>query len=154
MNFLLYGLIGFVVILFLVKLTKKSNGGNVQTTKVDENNLNDYYKKKMDLFKEAQQAGLVSKEIRIKSNNTDLKVPNIGPYDGLIGWAAYIIATGEDSSTSHVQRLMSINTDRAYSCTQVLISIGMLKATGTKQHTVLIRDLNKIKEILNKLQDK
>jgi hypothetical protein len=149
MNAIIYILFGIVIILIFLQLTKKSNGSKTKKNNVDENNLNDYYQGKTDSFKAAQKAGLVSKEIRIKSNNSDLKVPNIGPYDGLIGWAAYIIATGEDSSTSHVQRMMSVNADRAYSCTQALISIGMLKENGTKQHTVLIRDLNKIKEILN-----
>jgi hypothetical protein len=153
MDFLLYGLIGFVVILVLVNILKKSKGGDIKTTRIDKNNLNDYYKNKFDLFKEAQQAGLISKEIRIKTNNTDLKVPNLGPYDGLIGWAAFIIAIGEDSSTSHVQRMMSINTDRAYSCIYALISIGIIKENGTKQHTVLIRDIKKIKEIINNLKD-
>jgi hypothetical protein len=148
---MLFGGIGILVIFLLFKFSKKGNSNGTQAKGSDENNLNDYFKKKIDLFKAAQKAGLVSKEIRIKSNNVHLEVPNVGPYDGLIGWAAYIIATGEDSSTSHIQRMMTINYERAHNIISSLMEIGMLKQNGTKQNTVLIRDLNRLKEILDNL---
>ena len=151
MQTMLYGGIGLLVIFLLFKFAKKGNSNETQTKGSDENSLNDYYKKKIDLFKGAQKAGLVSKDIRIKSNNVKLVVPKVGPYDGLIGWAAYIIATGEDSSTSHIQRMMTINYERAHNIISSLMEIGMLKENGTKQNTVLIRDLNRLKEILDNL---
>ena len=151
MQIMLFGGIGILVIFLLFKFSKKGNSNGTQAKGSDENNLNDYFKKKIDLFKAAQKAGLVSKEIRIKSNNVHLEVPNVGPYDGLIGWAAYIIATGEDSSTSHIQRMMTINYERAHNIISSLMEIGMLKQNGTKQNTVLIRDLNRLKEILDNL---
>jgi len=55
------------------------------------------------------------------------------------------------SSISHVQRLMTVNYDCAYNITRSLMEIGMLKENSTNQHTFLIRDLNRLKEILNNL---
>lgn len=150
MQTILFGGIGLLVILLIFKFSKKGNSKNKNSKRAEESNLNEFYKTKTDTFKAAQKAGFVSKEIRIKSNNSNLVVPNIGPYDGLIGWAAYIIATGEDSSTSHIQRLMLINSDRAYNITRSLIELGVLKENGTKQHTVMIRDLKRLKELLDK----
>jgi hypothetical protein len=143
-----YILLGCVVIFILYKLFNKSKGESSKMKKSDEGNLDDYYKRKIEIFKSAQKVGLVAKEIRIKSNNSSLIVPKIGSYDGLVGWAAYIFITSEDKSTSHVQRMMSVNYERAYACTEALLSLGIIKETGTKQYSVLISDLNKIKEIL------
>lgn len=149
MNTIIVGGISIYVLFLLYKFSKKRNSSASKSKESENINLNDHFKGKIEIFKAAQKAGLVSKEIRVKSNNVNLVVPNVGPYDGLIGWAAYIIATGDDSSTSHVQRLMTINYDRAHNITRSLMKIGMLKENGTKQHTVLIRDLNRLKEILD-----
>jgi hypothetical protein len=152
MKTIIIGGLCIYVLILLFKFSKKRNKNASKTKESDDINLNDHFKRKIEIFKAAQKAGLVSKETKVKSNNVHLVVPNVGPYDGLIGWAAYIIATGNDSSTSHVQRLMTVNYDRAYNIIRSLMEIGMLKENGTKQHTVLIRDLNRLKEILDNLK--
>lgn len=99
---IIIGGLSIYVIFLLFKFSKKRNLNASNSNESDNINLNDHFKGKIEIFKAAQKAGLVSKEIRVKSNNVHLVVPNVGPYDGLIGWAAYLIATGDDSSTSDV----------------------------------------------------
>ena len=53
-----YILLGCVVIFILYKLYNKSTGESSKIKKSDEGILDDYYKRKIEIFKSAQKAGL------------------------------------------------------------------------------------------------
>ena len=104
-----------------------------------------------ETFYPAQKKGFLPKLASYDSSGQHTGISDIDPYDGLIGWAAYIFATWGDNTTSHIQRQLKINYERACSIIDELIELGIIKKTGQKTHKVIIYDLDRIKEILYKI---
>ena len=149
-----YAIIGYVAYYYFKKWNKKRIESSPEFKKEKEI---EWRQTKIDKAKKsynrAQQAGLIQAGLEIGQSNSNLDVPNIGPYDGLVGWAAYVVATvPTESIVSELQRAMNLSYERACNLSDALMELGITKRNGSKAHDVLIWDLKKIKEILDNLK--
>jgi hypothetical protein len=149
-----YGIIAYAAYYFYKKWNKKRKEASPEFKKEQEDN----WRQSRILSAEksyngAQQAGLIQAGLKIDWLNSQLEVPNIGPYDGLVGWAAYVVATVPTESTiSEIQRTMNLSYERACNLSDALMELGITKRNGSKAHVVMIWDLEKIKEMLDNLK--
>jgi DNA segregation ATPase FtsK/SpoIIIE-like protein len=136
------------------KYTSSSINPSKEIDDLDKEIL-DFYKEKQEeafeTFIPAQKKGFLPKLANYDGFGQHTGIIDIDSYDGLIGWAAYIFATGGDNSTSHIQRKLKINYERAFSICDELVELGIIKRTSQKEHKVMIYDLDRIKEILYKI---
>ena len=148
-----YVIIGYAAYYFYKKWNKKRIEASPEyQKKQNEQFIQDQFDKVIKSYQNAVEAGLIQSGLKIGQFNSNLDVPNIGSYDGLIGWAAYIVATiPTQTTTSEIQRSLKINYERASGLSDALIELGITKRNGSKAHDVLIWDLKKIKEILDNL---
>ena len=148
-----YAIIGYAIYYFG---KKRYNKWKESTPEFKQKQNEEFIQTQIDQTRKsylaAQKAGLVIEGLNISDSNSKLEVPNIGPYDGLVGWAAYVVATKSTSTTiSEIQRTLKLNYERACNLSDALMELGITKSNGTKQHTVMIADLNRIKALLDNL---
>lgn len=149
-----YGIIAYAVYYFYKKWNKKRIEASPEyQEKQNEQFIQDQQEKVKKSYQSAQEAGLIQAGLNVGQSNTQLEVPNIGPYDGLVGWAAYVVVKVPTQTTiSEIQRSMKLSYERACNLSDALMELGITSRNGTKQHLVLINDLSKIKEMLDNLK--
>lgn len=149
-----YAIIGYVAYYYFKKWNKKRIEASPEyQKKQNEQFIQDQIQKVKRSYDRAVEAGLIEAGLEIGRFNSQLEVVNIGPYDGLVGWAAYVVATVPTESTiSEIQRAMNLGYERACNLSDALMELGITKRNGSKAHDVLIWDLKKIKEIIDNLK--
>jgi len=150
------GILLFLSLIFLFaiigkfKKQKEKNSNNPSNEKSDSNvektsiNRPNYFQlaKKMQLLPYGAKS--------VSNGEIWPNIPKIGKYDGLIGMFLLVIHYEKKANTSHCQRIIKIQYERAYDIMQQLVELGFISQTGTKDYRINFSDFNKV---LNKLEN-
>ena len=124
-------------------LNKKSDS-SAETTSINKPNY----------FQLAKKMQLLPKDAKSMSNGEIWpNIPKIGKYDGLIGIFLLVIHHEKKANTSHCQRIIKIQYERAYTIMQQLVELGFISQTGTKDYRINFTDFNKVLKKLENLKN-
>ena len=123
------------------KPANKKSDSSIEKTSINRPNY----------FQLAKKMQLLPEDAKSVSNGEIWpNIPKIGKYDGLIGMFLLVIHHEKKANTSHCQRIIKIQSERAYDIMQQLVELGFISQTGTKDYRINFTDFNKV---LNKLEN-
>jgi hypothetical protein len=139
----------FAIIGTFKKQTKKNS--NDPSNEKSDRNVEKTSINRPNYFQLAKKMQLLPQDAKSVSNGEIWpNIPKIGKYDGLIGIFLLVIHHEKKANTSHCQRIIKIQAERAYEIMQQLVELGFISQTGTKDYRINFSDFNKV---LNKLEN-